>query len=109
MSGPRGACPHHAGERHLPWLLGAPATRFAKTLGNKLMKNYREEYAALWQNGEAWRQELEAFHNPCAAYPIGFGLLPGATHWFEQDGKIQCSSIWQWSVLASVTQTVIER
>lgn len=63
-----------------------------------------DDYASLWQGGEAWCQELEVFHNPLARYPIAFDLLPGATHWFERGGEIECSTIWEWSVLASVTQ-----
>jgi hypothetical protein len=62
-----------------------------------------EEYAALWPGGEAWCQELEVFHNPLAAYPVSFDLLPGATHWFERDGEIECSTIWASSVLSSMT------
>lgn len=61
------------------------------------------EYEALWPWGEAWCQELEVFHNPLAAYPISFDLIPGATHWFERDGDIECNTIWANSVLASVT------
>ena len=61
------------------------------------------DYEALWPFGEAWCQELEFFHNPLAANPIPFDLIPGATHWFEQDGEIQCNTIWQNTVLASVT------
>lgn len=62
-----------------------------------------DEYAALWPGGEAWCQELEVFHNPLAEYPLNFELLPGATHWYEENGEVVCSSMWQWSVLASVT------
>lgn len=61
------------------------------------------EYQALWPWGEAWCQELEVFHNPLAAHPISFDLIPGATHWFERDGDIECSTMWANSVLASVT------
>lgn len=61
------------------------------------------EYQSLWPWGEAWCQELEVFHNPQAANPIPFGLIPGATHWFERDGDVECSTIWANSVLASVT------
>lgn len=61
------------------------------------------EYEALWPWGEAWCQELEVFHNPLAAQPIPFGLIPGATHWFERDGNIECSTIWANSVLSSIT------
>jgi hypothetical protein len=62
------------------------------------------EYAALWPWGEAWCQELEVFHNPLAAYPIPFGLIPSATHWFERNGDVECSTIWANSVMSSVTQ-----
>ena len=62
-----------------------------------------DEYAALWPNGEAWCQELEVFHNPHAKYPLTFDLLPGATHWFERDGDLECLTIWEWFVLSSVT------
>lgn len=62
------------------------------------------EYAALWPWGEAWCQELEVFHNPLAALPIPFDLIPGATHWFERNGDVECSTIWANSVMSSVTQ-----
>ena len=62
-----------------------------------------DEYTAMWPGGEAWCQELEVYHNPLAAHPIPFALLPGATHWFETDGEVTCQSMWQWSVLSSVT------
>jgi len=62
-----------------------------------------DEYQSLWPWGEAWCQELEVFHNPQAAHPIPFDLIPGATHWFERDGDIECSTIWANSVLASIT------
>jgi hypothetical protein len=62
-----------------------------------------DEYAALWPEGEAWCQELEVYHNPLATRPIDFDLLPGATHWFKQDGEIVCTTIWEWSVMSSVT------
>lgn len=61
------------------------------------------EYQSLWPWGEAWCQELEVFHNPQAVHPIPFDLIPGATHWFERDGDIECSAIWANSVLASIT------
>ncbi|HGF4012031.1 hypothetical protein [Burkholderia cenocepacia] len=61
------------------------------------------EYEALWPWGEAWCQELEVFHNPLTTHPIPFDLIPGATHWFERDGEIQCSTIWANSILSSVT------
>ncbi|WP_431288803.1 hypothetical protein [Roseateles chitinivorans] len=61
------------------------------------------EYAALWPGGEAWCVELEVFHNPLAAHPFPFDLLPGATHWFEKDGEVVCDTIWEHSVLASTT------
>jgi hypothetical protein len=62
-----------------------------------------DEYEALWPWGEAWCQELEVFHNPLAAHPIPFNLIPGATHWFERDGDIKCCTMWANSVLSSVT------
>jgi len=62
-----------------------------------------EEYTSLWPDGEAWCQELEVFHNPLAEHPIAFDLLPGATHWFESEGEIICSTMWENSVIASVT------
>ncbi len=61
------------------------------------------EYQSLWPWGEAWCQELEVFHNPQATNPIPFDLIPGATHWFERDGDIECSTIWANSILSSVT------
>ncbi len=47
------------------------------------------EYAAMWPGGEAWCQELEVYHNPLATHPIHCDLLPGATHWFEENGEIR--------------------
>jgi hypothetical protein len=38
------------------------------------------------------------------AVSTGFDLIPGATHWFERDGDIECSTIWANSVLSSVTR-----
>ena len=61
------------------------------------------EYQALWPWGEAWCQELEVFHNPQAKHPIPFDLIPGATHWFERDGDIECNTIWANSVISSIT------
>ncbi len=62
-----------------------------------------DEYASLWPGGEAWCQEMDVFHNPLANNPISFDLLPGATHWFERDGEVECSTIWESSVLSSMT------
>jgi len=62
------------------------------------------EYDALWPWGEAWCQELEVYHNPLAAHSIPFDLIPGATHWFERDGDVECSTIWANSVISSITQ-----
>ena len=63
-----------------------------------------DDYLALWPSyGERWCVELEVYHNPLAAYPIAFELLPGATHWFEADGEIPCSTIWKHQVLSSIT------
>ena len=61
------------------------------------------EYQSLWPWGEAWCQEFEVFHNPLAANPIPFDLIPGATHWFERGDDVACSTIWANSVLASIT------
>lgn len=61
------------------------------------------KYQSLWPWGEAWCQELEVFHNPRATHPIPFDLIPGATHWFERDGDIECSTIWANSVISSIT------
>lgn len=68
-----------------------------------------DEYASMWPCGEAWCQELEVYHNPSATHPINFDLLPGATHWFERDGKIVCSTMWEWSVLSSVTHVNLKK
>ena len=67
------------------------------------------EYAALWPWGEAWCQELEVYHNPLATHPIPFDLIPGATHWFERNGDVECSTIWANSVMSSVTQLRIPK
>lgn len=64
------------------------------------------EYANLWPGGEAWCLELEVFHNPNAEHPFPFDLLPGATHWFEHDGDVICRTIWEHTVLASMTTIV---
>ncbi|MBS1095256.1 hypothetical protein [Gluconobacter wancherniae] len=61
------------------------------------------EYASLWPQGEEWCQELEVFHNPMATKPLPFSLIPGATHWFEGDGDIECRTIWKNTVLSSIT------
>lgn len=67
------------------------------------------EYAALWPWGEAWCQELEVYHNPLATHPIPFHLIPGAAHWFERNGDVECNTIWANSVLSSVTQLRIPK
>lgn len=62
------------------------------------------EYRDLWPpDGEHWCVELEVYHNPSAAHPLAFDLLPGATHWFEADGEVRCQSFWKNSVLSSIT------
>ena len=68
-----------------------------------------DEYRALWPRGEEWCQELEVFHNPLASHPIGFDLLPGATHHFELDGELVFRSIWEHTVIASVNDLKQER
>ena len=67
-----------------------------------------DEYTALWPLGEAWCQELEVYHNPIADRPVDFDLLPGATHWFECEGEIVCSSMWESSVVSSITHLTLE-
>lgn len=67
------------------------------------------EYEALWPGGEAWCQEMDVYHNPLASNPIDFQLLPGATHWFERDGEVVCSSMWENSILASTTLVTLPR
>ncbi|MEO3714131.1 hypothetical protein [Roseateles flavus] len=63
-----------------------------------------EEYLRLWPNGsEPWSAELEVFHNPFARNPVPFELLPEATHWFDREGEIVCSSIYEHSILWSKT------
>ena len=68
-----------------------------------------EEYARIRPWGEAWCQELEVYHNPLATNPLSFGLLPGATHWFDRNGEVKCSTIWEWSVLSSITLITLQR
>lgn len=63
-----------------------------------------EEYRGLWPQGyEPWCAELEVFHNPFAASPIPFELLPEVTHWFDQGGELVCRSIYETSILWSQT------
>ena len=62
------------------------------------------EYRALWPQGyEPWSAELEVFHNPHARYPVPFELLPEATHWFDQNGEMTCSTVHEHEVLWSQT------
>lgn len=62
------------------------------------------EYRNLWPHGyEPWSAELEVFHNPFARYPMSRELLPEATHWFEHDGELICSAVYEHSVLWSQT------
>ncbi|MBO9831203.1 hypothetical protein [Xanthomonas phaseoli] len=63
-----------------------------------------DEYKSLWPGGhEPWSAELEVFHNPFARHPVNFDLLPEATHWFEQDGELICSTMYEHSILWSRT------
>lgn len=63
-----------------------------------------EDYKGLWPGGrEPWSAELEVFHNPFAQHPVGFDLLPQATHWFNWDGEVICSTIYEHSILWSRT------
>ncbi|MCA0367234.1 MAG: hypothetical protein LCH57_04120 [Proteobacteria bacterium] len=62
------------------------------------------EYRGLWPQGyEPWSAEMEVFHNPFAAYPVPFDLLPEATHWFDQDGERVCRSHYKTGILWSKT------
>ena len=64
-----------------------------------------DEYSALWPRGEEWSQELEVYHNPLASNPLAFDLLPGAIDYFELDGDLVFRSIWENTILSSVTVT----
>jgi hypothetical protein len=62
------------------------------------------EYRRLWPQGyEPWSAELEVFHNPFARHPVSFGLLPEATHWFDDGGERICRSRYETSILWSKT------
>lgn len=62
-----------------------------------------DEYAALWPRGEEWCQELEVYHNPLSSRPLAFELLPGAIHYFDLDGELVFRSMWENTVLSSLT------
>ena len=62
-----------------------------------------EEYTALWPGGEQWCQELEVYHNPLASRPLARDLLPGGIHYFELDGELVFRSMWENTVLSSLT------
>ena len=64
-----------------------------------------DEYAALWPRGEQWCQELEVYHNPLASSPLAFDLLPGGIHYFELDGELVFRSMWENTVISSLTDT----
>ena len=64
-----------------------------------------DQYAALWPRGEEWCQELEVYHNPLASKPLAFDLLPGGVHYFELDGELVFRSMWENTVLSSLTDT----
>lgn len=66
------------------------------------------EYQGLWLWGEAWCQEPEVYHNPRATNPIPFALTPGATHWFERNREVECSTTWANSVISSITHLRME-
>jgi hypothetical protein len=68
-----------------------------------------EEYEALWPRGEEWCQELEVYHNPLATAPLEHDLLPGAVHYFELDGELVFRSMWENTVLSSVTDARFPR
>lgn len=62
------------------------------------------EYRRLWPQGyEPWSAEMEVFHNPFARHPVPHGLLPEATHWFEEGGEKVCRSFYEPSILWSTT------
>lgn len=68
-----------------------------------------DEYRRLWPHGdEPWSAELEVFHNPFARHPVPRELLPEATHWFEKDGEIVCSTIYPHQILWSRTMILNE-
>jgi hypothetical protein len=62
-----------------------------------------DEYTPLWPRGEQWCQELEVLHNPLASRPLACDLLPGAIHTFELDGELVFRSIWERTVISSLT------
>jgi hypothetical protein len=65
------------------------------------------EYRRLWPQGyEPWSAELEVFHNPYARHPAPFGLVPEATHWFDQAGELACSAFYEHAILWSWTRTL---
>jgi hypothetical protein len=67
------------------------------------------EYRALWPQGyEPWSAELEVFHNPYARHPVPLELMPEATHWFDQDGELMCSDVYEHSIIWSVTRILNE-
>jgi hypothetical protein len=66
-----------------------------------------KEYMALWPGiGESWSLELEVFHNPLATQAFPYKLLPECSHWFEQDGEINCRARYEHSILSSRTMVV---
>jgi hypothetical protein len=63
-----------------------------------------KEYRNLWPHGyEPWSAELEVFHNPYARHPVPFELVPEATHWFDKNGEMTCSAVYEHSILWSRT------
>lgn len=67
------------------------------------------EYCGLWPHGyEPWSAELEVFHNPFARYRTPIELVPEATHWFDVDGELTCSSVHEASILWSQTMITEE-
>ena len=59
---------------------------------------------ALWPRGEEWCQELEVYHNPLACRPLAFDLLPGGVHYFELEGELVFRSMWENTVISSLTE-----
>lgn len=63
------------------------------------------DYGQLWpQYGyEPWSAEVEVFHNPMALYPVPNELIPEVTHWREVNGRVECESFFDVSILRSRT------
>lgn len=67
-----------------------------------------DEYKALCGGKEFWSFEMEVFHNPKATIPFPHDLLPAARHWFDKDGEVGCTSVFQNQILHSGTEFTID-